>query len=332
MSIRLCTYNIEYFNDLFKKDNTLETAAKKKKRLKAIKKVLETIKADLIGIVEAPNTLKSGIKSTVTCLENFAAWAKLPTSKAMMGYSSVGDQEIAVLFNPAKVTVAHAPGGKANSKSNPRFDKEFRFDTDEDRVKEVYRFYRPPLEVKVKVKGQQGQSFKLMVVHPKSKGIFNSMDYTHWESECKRNRRKLFAECTWIRKRVDDWLDDEEEVVVMGDINDGPGMDYYELQFGRSAVEIVMGDLFSPDRILWSHAGRPEWGRYGWKPSSARFKDRFTEDYVNVLIDHILISGGIHKGAKGHKIWNPYEVAAAEIISKQLKEASDHFPVTIDIF
>ncbi len=114
------------------------------------------------------------------------------------------------------------------------------------------------------------------------------MDIIHWERESIRNRLKLFAECEWIRRRVEEWLEDGSEVVVMGDFNDGPGMDYYELKYGRSAIEIVMGDIFEPDLILRSYMGRPKWTSKGWKPTSARFKDRMTEVYVNVVIDHIL--------------------------------------------
>ena len=130
------------------------------------------------------------------------------------------------------------------------------------RVEEIYNFYRPPLEAKVEVLGN-GTNFKLMVVHPKSKGIFNAMDLAHWERESKRNQLKLYAECTWIRRRVDEWLKGGDEVIVMGDVNDGPGMDNYERTYGRSAVEIIMGDLFAPDKILRSHAGAPKWTATG---------------------------------------------------------------------
>lgn len=151
---------------------------------------------------------------------------------------------------------------------NPKFDEEFRVDTDRDRIQEVYEHYRPPLELKVTSKAS-GASLRAMVVHAKSKGIFNAVDQAHLQRESDRNRRKLLAECTSIRSRVDQWLDDGEHVVVMGDINDGPGLDYYEQAFDRSAVEIIMGDLFDPSRILLAPTGRPKFGRFGWEPSSA---------------------------------------------------------------
>ena len=118
----------------------------------------------------------------------------------------------------------------------------------------------------------------------------------------------------------------------MGDINDGPGMDEYEMRFGRSGVEIIMGDLFEPDLILRSFSGRPVWKNNGWRPSSVRFKDRITEDYINVLIDHILISSKLKtSGQNPYQIWNPFENDTAKPIKADLLKASDHFPISINL-
>ena len=120
----------------------------------------------------------------------------------------------------------------------------------------------------------------------------------------------------------------------MGDMNDGPGMDVYEIRYGKSAVEIIMGDIFKPDRVLRNYVGRPKFTKKSWKPASARFKDRITHDYINVLIDHILLSGNINVVQGSAKVWNPYHVPSSEPINslKQVfKDASDHFPVSIDI-
>ncbi len=331
MAIRLCSYNIEWFTKLFNADNSLKTGQEAVARFNAIAAVLNKIDADLIGIVEAPNSTASGAQSVTSKLENFAVAHALRTTKAKSGYISCGKQEIAVLYDPTVLTVSHAPGGSATSKSNPRFDKEFYCDTDDDRIKEVYKHYRPPLEVKVKVRAS-GREFRLIVAHTKSKGIFSSIDMIHLERESRRNRLKIFAECRWIRSRVDEWLDKGYEVVVMGDINDGPGMDEYEFRYGRSGVEVIMGNLFEPNRILRNLAGQPKWGRFGWSPSTVRFKDRITETNINVMIDHILVSSGLRtSGQTPHKIWNPYEYDQAKPLKQAFLDASDHFPVTLNL-
>ena len=332
MSLRICSYNIEWFTRLFNDDNSLKNGQNEQERLTAIKNVLSRIDSDFVGIVEAPNTTADRQQSTVTKLENFAQFAGLRTRKALIGFISEGIQEIAALYDPDKLTVNHDPGGDANLEENPPFDGRFYFDTDDDRIKEVYEHYRPPLEVRVRVNGTS-KEFNAIIAHTKTKGIFRSMDILHWERESMRNRLKLCAECEWIRRRVDEWLGAKKDVVFMGDINDGAGMDFYELKLGRSALEIVIGDIFNPKKILRSFKSKPKWTKDGWKPSSARFKDRVTEYYVNVLIDHILVSPefpGVND-APLYKIWNPLEDDDAKTFEDDLLKASDHFPVTLDL-
>lgn len=336
MTLRICSYNIEWLDELFASDNTfsipndVEARRQNERRRDAIKTVLETLDADLIGIVEAPNTSQGGTKKTVACLQHLAGQFGLRTRKAITGFPSAGRQELAVLYDPGKVTLRHDPEG-TNSRSNPRFTSSFTDDADGDGIKENYKHYRPPLEAKV-TRSDGGANFHLMLAHTKSKGIFSRNDWVHWQRESERNRRKLFAECRSVRRRVDEWLDKGRHIVVMGDINDGPGMDVTEALFGCSAVEIVIGDIFEPERILKSHSGRPEWGRYGWEPASASFKDPFTQDYVNVLIDHVLVSQNLPvANAAAQRIWNPFQSEQAKPIKEALLQASDHFPVTLDL-
>ena len=231
-------------------------------------------------------------------------------------------------MTPSKVEIEHDPGGTSSEK-NPRFNKQFRIDTDEDGIFEIYKHYRPPLEAQVK-RLDTGQRFRMIVAHAKSKGIFSNNDRLHWERESQRNRRKLFAECTSIRRRVDEWLEAGSDVVVMGDINDGPGMDYTEFQFARSAVEIIIGDLYEVDFILRSVVERPRWGKYGWNPSTATFTDSFTDKRVDALIDHILYSQGLSAVADSKSVWNPYQSDHAKPHRKKLQKASDHYPVSVE--
>jgi len=153
----------------------------------------------------------------------------------------------------------------------------------------------------------------------------------HWERENIKNRKKLVAEGSWIRNRVDEWLGQGHGVIVVGDINDGPGMDFYESRFGKSAVEIIMGSIYEPDAILKNYIRMPKWGRYGWSPSSSNFRDKFTGSKVNVLIDHILVSRDINIVDGSHRVWNPSQDDDARPLKKMLLESSDHFPVTIEI-
>jgi endonuclease/exonuclease/phosphatase family metal-dependent hydrolase len=330
--MRLMSYNIEWFDDHFEPDNSLKTEPKSQTKFAAVARVISEIDPDLVGITEGPNTTTTtGVRDTVKALETFAAAHGLRQRKALIGFPSPGRQEIALLYDPDPLAALHDPGGREGHASNPRFDESFQIDSDADGIKEIYKHFRPPLEARITRK-DGGTDFWLMVVHAKSKGIFDAMDRVHFERTSERDRRKLFAECSSIRRRVDDWLDADRAVVVMGDVNDGPGFDHYESRFGRSAVELIIGDIFRPDRILRYPVGEPRWGAFGWEPSSARFTDIFTGDLINVLIDHIMASRHLEPIAEGaNRIWNPFQREEAEPLKDALRDASDHFPLTLDI-
>lgn len=88
--------------------------------------------------------------------------------------------------------------------------------------------------------------------------------------------------------------------------------------------------LIKPFRALLP---QPKLNKYGWVPFSSKFKDRFTRDKFNVLIDHVLVSGGTR--VKDALVWNPkltQKNASTDKRVKALKDsllkASDHFPVS----
>lgn len=330
--MRLMSYNIEWFDECFEDDNSLKTTSEATTKLDAVAGVITATDPDLIGITEGPNTTTTtSARDTVAALKNFAAAKGLRQADAMIGFPSAGRQEIAAMFDPNVCSLQHDPGGRAGHKTNPPFNEAFQADSDADGIKELYKHYRPPLEAKVS-RADGGADFWILVAHAKSKGIFSAMDRVHFERTSDRNRRKLFAECSSIRLRVEEWLEEDRPLVVMGDINDGPGFDYYESRFGRSAVELILGDVFDVDAMLRYPIGRPKFGRYGWEPSTARFTDSFTNDQVNALIDHIMTSTKIEPaGTEGALVWNPFQLDDAKPHKQALLDASDHFPVTYEI-
>lgn len=329
--MKVMAYNIEWFDNHFEPDNSLKTSPKSQKKFNEVASVITEIDADIVGITEAPNTTTTtGQRDTVQALENFAAQHSLRQNKAMIGFASRGRQEIALLYDPNVVTAEHDPGGSAGAVRNPMFNEEFRADSDGDGINELYRHYRPPLEAKI-TRADGGDDFWVLVVHAKSKGIFDSMDRIHFDRVSERNRRKLFAECLSIRKRIEEWLKANRKVIVMGDVNDGPGFDFYESKFGKSAVELIIGDIYDRDTLLKYHLGKPKFGNYGWEPSTVRFTDSYTGDRVNALIDHIIVSADFAViGNQVVKVWNPWQLQEAIPMKQHLLNASDHFPVTFE--
>jgi endonuclease/exonuclease/phosphatase family metal-dependent hydrolase len=334
MKLNIAVYNMEWMVRLFDQDGKLKTDSESLARAGDLAEVVKKIDPDILGVVEGPDTTKNANK---TASEQIKAWAHhfglAADYKAVHGFPSRGRQELCALYKSSKVSVSHRPT-KAKNK-NP-FNQPFFVDTNEELIKEYYEHYRPPLELSVKPAAGGDELARIIVAHAKSKGIFDRVDFARYELLSERNRRKLFAECASIRERCDQWLADKPErhVIVMGDINDGFGKDYYEQRFTRSAVEILLGDVWYPELILKSIIkDKPKIGKYGWTPSTSRFTDTVTDDQLNVLIDHILVSQGIK--IQDFTVWNPYlkqataeKDAEVKALKERLQSASDHFPVS----
>lgn len=337
MKLDIAVYNVEWMMRLFDTEGELKTDSESMQRAEQLATVVRTIDADIIGIVEGPDTTVSGTKSAAAQLELWAGHFGLDNSyRGVQGFPSSGRQELCALYKSSIVEVAHKPTLAQNK--HP-FDQPFEADTNEALVKELYEHYRPPLELSVKSVADGKEVARMIVAHSKSKGIFDRVDFARYEQLSERNRKKLIAECLSIRERCDQWLDAEAEraVIVMGDINDGFGKDYYEQRFSRSAVEILLGDVWYPDKILHSVIpDKPKLGKYGWTPSTSRYTDVMTNHTLNVLIDHILVSR--HVQVLDTTVWNPYmdhkpqaKDDRVNAIKTELKAASDHFPVSVEV-
>jgi hypothetical protein len=328
MKAKIAVYNMEWMRDLFEEDGSLKTTGKDGKRSQQLAEIVLAMNPDFLGIAEGPNTLVNGSKTASIQLE---AWAQhfLPGTplKGVHGFPSSGQQELCALYNPNKLKVLFTP----ETKPGKRFDEPFLTDTTNRLIKEQYEHYRPPLELSIL--GLDDQLFsRVIIAHTKSKGIFDMVDYARFEQISQRDRLKLFAECLSIRERCDDYLEKGQQVIVMGDINDGFDLDFYENKFSKSAVEILLGDLWKPEYVLKSTLEKPKLNSYGWTPYSSRYKDRITGDQLNVLIDHILVSQGLK--VLNAKVWNPNlekEDALIQSIRVQLIQGSDHFPVLVEL-
>lgn len=334
MKLNIAVYNMEWMAYLFDTQGNLKTDNESLTRAQNLATVVAAMDPDILGIVEGPDTTVSGSKSASAQMEQWAAHFDLDSSyRAVHGFPSGGRQELCVLFKSSKLEITHRP---TQDKSKNPFNEPFAVDTNETLVKELYEHYRPPLELSVESVADNQEIARIIVAHAKSKGIFDRVDFARYEQLSARNRMKLYAECASIRERCDQWLDDKPErpVIVMGDINDGFGKDYYEQRFSRSAAEILLGDVWYPEKILRSVISKkPKIGKYGWTPSTSRFTDTVTNDTLNVLIDHILISRQVQ--VDDVTVWNPYLDHKPESkdqtisdLRDELKNASDHYPVS----
>lgn len=333
--MRIATYNVEWFDTLFDDNNVLQRDQQWSTRYNitrgdqadALGHVFSAMDADGIMVIEAPDG--SSKRNSALALENFAERYGLRTSAAVTGFVNDTKQEIAFLYDPKVLTVRHTPA--TGTLETPRFDGVFSIDLDIDATKDEVRFSKPPLELTAHT--AEGFEFCLIGAHLKSKAPHGARTPADVTRIAIANRRKQLAQAIWLRARVDHYLQNKTPLIVMGDLNDGPGLDTFENLFGRSSVEIVLGTaeqkpLYDP------HAARALSHRFGPVPTTSRFWIRPEKRYLQALLDYIMISEDLRSRDPGWRIWHPLddpECWADALLREALVTASDHFPVTLDI-
>ncbi|MEM6897011.1 MAG: endonuclease/exonuclease/phosphatase family protein [Pseudomonadota bacterium] len=331
--MRLATYNVEWFDKLFAEEGGLlnDTAPSgrhgvaRAEQITAVAAVLAAVDADVFVIVEAPND-RSG-RSTRAALEEFAAEAGLRQRRAMIGFANHTSQEIALLYDPDRLTPRHAPEDCADA---PRFDTELLLDLNVDDVADRVVWSKPPLEAVLTLPG--GAEFRLIGVHAKSKAPHGAKTPEEVMRISIANRRKQLAQCIWLRRRVVAHLAAGDPLIVAGDFNDGPGLDEYEKLFGRSGVEIVLGEA-GAHRLFDPHAAQALQARFAM-PTTSRFWLAREGRYLQALIDYVMVSPDLRACGPRWRIWHPFddpECFANEALRSALLTASDHFPVSLDI-
>lgn len=342
MALRLATYNVEWFTQLFDDRNRLvadrEWSARyqvtRADQAEALGIVFTAMNADAVMIIEAPD--QGSRRDTVVQLERFAKTFDLRTSRAIKGFTSETEQEIALLYDPDRVQVRHDPQGEVSAQVErlraPRFDSVLYFDIDVDARPEPIRFSKPPLELAVEA---DGRKLRLIGVHAKSKNPNGARTPDEMTRVAIDNRRKQLAECVWIRRRVDAHLAAGDSLIVMGDFNDGPGLDEYEQLFGHSGVEIVLGLDCAPDQQLFDpHAAMVLKQKMGLQPTSSRFWIDPQKRYFEALLDYIMVSPDLAALKPKWRIWHPLNDPGCFKVPElrdALLAASDHFPVSLDL-
>ncbi len=115
--MRIATYNVEWFNALFDHDGHILDDAGPSARygvtradqLAGLGIVFTAMNADAVLVVEAPDQNRR--RTTAGQLEAFAAMFGLRTRKAVAGFPSETEQEIALLYDPERLSAVHDPQG-----------------------------------------------------------------------------------------------------------------------------------------------------------------------------------------------------------------------------
>jgi endonuclease/exonuclease/phosphatase family metal-dependent hydrolase len=339
--MRIATYNVEWFNALFDDHDRLivddgpsaRYRITRAAQIEALGIVFTALDADAVMVVEAPDT--NGHRSTVAALESFAAAFRLRARRAVMGFANETQQEIAFLYDPDRLTAVHDPKGPANGgKADdlaPRFDGSVRIDANEDGEAETIEFSKPPLELAVTT--GTGASLRVIGVHVKSKVPHGPASRRELLRQSVENRVKQIGQCMWLRRRVEEHLDAGDRLIVLGDFNDGPGLDGEERMFGRSGVEVVLGEA-GPLGLMEPHARMALSQRVGAVPATARFYLPPRNRYFQALIDFVMLSPNLARARPVWRIWHPFDDPVCyEVpeLREALLTASDHFPVSVDL-
>lgn len=126
--------------------------------------------------------------------------------------------------------------------------------------------------------------------------------------------------------------DAEAHIVVVGDLNDGPGVDVFEEHsLIHTVIAVVSGNPFNPRRML-RHAfiDRELRGR-NW---TARF-----DEYIDgirgrpLLLDHILLAPAMYRGPfrKGRIEHEAFEAQIDRRASGRMRDPSDPRPQSVTL-
>lgn len=334
--LRLATYNVAWFNALFDDQDRMHRddgpggrhGITRMQQLDALGAVFARLDADAIMVIEAPD--EGPGRSCTAALEGFAAGFGLRARRALVGFASESQQEIAVMFDPDRLQLIHDPA--PGTPAAPRFDATHSYADPVTGLREKVRFARPPLELLCQT--ASGAAFHMMGVHTKSKAPSGARSPSDIRRLGLENRRKQYGQCLWLRARITDFLTKAEPLIVLGDFNDGPEVDEFEEFFPRSGVEIVLGWDLPADLQLYDRHARMGLSKHlAAAPVSARF--RLPDGhYVSALLDYIMVSPDLRAREPLWRIWNPFDDPGCygdPALCQALLTASDHFPVTLDL-
>jgi len=208
--------------------------------------------------------------------------------------------------------------------------------------KETHSHYRLP---QVLIMDIDGQRVEFINVHFKSKYVNSGQ--SDWNAGGERRetfiknalkaRIKMTTEATDVRRYIDTKFEQVENpaIFVLGDMNDGPGKEFFENQFlFFDLISNIQGDIFSADKFL-NHGLFDFSNSLRW---SAEFDDFVTgENNKKILLDHIMFTQSLvnwqlnvtvepNSGYIEHEI---HDLVNSLLNSRQ--KTSDHKPVSIEL-
>jgi endonuclease/exonuclease/phosphatase family metal-dependent hydrolase len=201
-----------------------------------------------------------------------------------------------------------------------------------------HTFFRQPLVAELQI---DARKLTIILLHIKSKytGLKPSETKEYVEKSILA-RQEITSEMKKVREYLDDALTEEmaRSIVVMGDMNDGPGRDKFEADFMlQNLVDVIQGTLLNPELNVFHVLENLQTDAY-----SLEYEDKEEGGKKKrELIDHILVAPGMFLGTalgmaeftyqRGsgkveHKAWENHVGADPDHVRDE--RPSDHRPVT----
>lgn len=341
---KVTAWNIEWLDKLLAGLNNASTSATQRqrleKRLESIYQAITEIAPDVLCITEGPRG-EERIKQFAAGLPGYVAVTR-PQGES---YREDGNQWIWFLVRehlapratllPVRVwheyTKAASPGGEHTDRWPVH--RWGQIDT------VTHKHYRHP---QVLVLQLAGTRVEMIGGHFKSK--LTTVGNFHSPDEAKRrqfieatieNRIKLGTEAQNVRYYIDQRFQQEPSpaIMVMGDLNDGPGKELFERQFlFFDLLNNLQGDVFEAEKFL-NHALFDFPNHLRW---TVHFKDRIEpERDPHILLDHIMFTQAFVRGHIPLRVEKQAGQVEHEIVDRITAllpsqiTLSDHKPVSV---
>lgn len=328
-TIKITSWNVEHMERLAQPD----LSASVRRRRDAVVQELRALAPDILCLLEGPKG-EAAIDSVASDLLG-GEW--VPVKAQSGAYATLGSQWIWFLVRPPlaeRCSLLPVATWDAFAGGSWPCHLWGEFDAIQ------HRHYRHP---QVLVLDWNGFRVEFIGLHLKSK--FVNQGERMWQAggddqrefirEALRARVKLTTEASNVRAYIDAKFQQSVEpaIFVLGDLNDGPGKEYFEDQFlFFDLISNIQGDIFAARRFL-NHA------LFDF-PDELRWTVQF-EDFVDparnprILLDHILFTQGLVSGALPWRIDARAGLVEHEIhdlVNASLPlslKTSDHKPVSV---
>ncbi len=337
--MRILNWNIEWMNDwfvgggdvAFRPDNPRRSITDVAELCQRVANVMTNLDPDVLTIVEGP----SDIREMILFAETFLSDEHSNELFHVIGGVDGGAQKVYALV---KKGGAFRNPVMVSDSLTQALEEPWEVDIDGDFQLEGYDFTRLPLVIEGTF-GEEDEKLRIITLHAKSKYVHNGQSLwkdpttrTQFVKAALKNRRRISSEAMRIRQYLNDLMNHNNDtlIVVTGDFNDGPGVDYFERYFlTHNVTDILLGSTYYPN-LLFEHAFLervPEHQRY-----TAIFDD-FIDDVHDrlLLLDHILVSPALSPKIQDSGIAHQaYNAGTNNNTSGRQKYVSDHRPVYVD--